>query len=194
MQLFIVSGLIGSGKTTVSKLLKKKGFRYLSADEIVKNILLNNKSVREKLLYLFGESVTFKKNISLKRLREKLILSKKNKQTIEMIIHPAFFTELHLFLDKIKNYNIVLELPLLETCKNILKSHKVITVDCSFNNRLKRVLKKNKLSEIEFTRINKIQKNRSFYINNSDYIISNNDTIDTLNKRFEELYTEKLLY
>ena len=67
-------------------------------------------------------------------------------------------------------------------------------MDCSFNNRLKRVLKKNKLSEIEFTRINKIQKNRSFYINNSDYIISNNDTIDTLNKRFEELYTEKLLY
>ena len=42
MQLIIVSGLIGSGKTTVSKLLKKKKFQYLNADGMAKDLLKTN--------------------------------------------------------------------------------------------------------------------------------------------------------
>ena len=32
------------------------------------------------------------------------------------------------------------------------------------------------------------QKSREFYINNADYIITNNDTIDNLKERFNNLY------
>ena len=67
MQLIIVSGLIGSGKTTVSKLLKKKKFYYLNADGIAKDLLKTNKEIKEKLLNAFGKSISLGKNLSIKK-------------------------------------------------------------------------------------------------------------------------------
>ena len=170
MQLIIVSGLIGSGKTTVSKLLKKKKFHYLNADGIAKDLLKTNKEIKEKLL-----------------------VSKKNKIIIDKIIHPIFFSHINSLLNKMRKSSVVLELPLIETSKNISIPFKILTIDCSFNNRLERSLKNKRISKLEFTKLNKMQSNRSFYINNSNFILSNNDTISTLKNKFEELYLRKLL-
>ena len=89
--------------------------------------------------------------------------------------------------------SVVLELPLIETSKNISMPFKILTVDCSFSNRLERSLKNKKISKLEFTKLNEMQSNRSFYINNSNFILSNNGTISTLKNKFEELYLRKLL-
>ncbi|MEC9205636.1 MAG: dephospho-CoA kinase [Pseudomonadota bacterium] len=192
MQLIIISGLIGSGKSTVSKLLEKKGFYYLGADEIAKKILLGNNKVKKMLIDYFGNSILFKKNISIKKLRTKLIKDQSNKKIIDDIIHPHFFSEINLSLKKLNNKNVVVELPLLETCKKILRKYKIIVVDCSLKKRLSRILKKKKITKSEFTNINKMQKSRKFYINNANYVLPNNDTMNVLNKRFEKLYTNKL--
>ncbi len=192
MQLIIISGLIGSGKSTVSKLLEKKGFYYLGADEIAKKILLGNNKVKKMLIDYFGNSILFKKNISIKKLRTKLIKDQSNKKIIDDIIHPHFFSEINLSLKKLNNENVVVELPLLETCKKILRKYKIIVVDCSLKKRLSRILKKKKITKSEFTNINKMQKSRKFYINNANYVLPNNDTMNVLNKRFEKLYTNKL--
>ena len=192
MQLIIISGLIGSGKSTVSKLLEKKGFYYLGADEIAKKILLGNNKVKKMLIDYFGNSILFKKNISIKKLRTKLIKDQSNKKIIDDIIHPHFFSEINFSLKKLNNKNVVVELPLLETCKKILRKYKIIVVDCSLKKRLSRILKKKKITKSEFTNINKMQKSRKFYINNANYVLPNNDTMNVLNKRFEKLYTNKL--
>jgi len=193
MQLIIVSGLIGSGKTTVSKLLKKKKFHYLNADGMAKDLLKTNKEIKEKLFNAFGKSISLGKNLSIKKIKEKLLVSKKNKIIIDRIIHPIFFSHVNSLLNKMRKSSVVFELPLIETSKNISRSFKILTVDCSFNNRLERSLKNKKISKLEFTKLNKMQSNRSFYINNSDFILSNNDTISTLKNKFEELYLRKLL-
>ena len=59
MRLVIISGLIGSGKSTISKLLKRKGFHYLNADKIAKDIILSNEKVQNKLVKSFGSNVVF---------------------------------------------------------------------------------------------------------------------------------------
>lgn len=193
MQLIIVSGLIGSGKTTVSKLLKKKKFHYLNADGIAKDLLKTNKEIKENLFDAFGKSINLGKNLSLKKIKEKLLVSKKNKIIIDKIIHPIFFSHINLLLKKMRKSSVVLELPLIETSKNISMPFKILTVDCSFSNRLERSLKNKKISKLEFTKLNEMQSNRSFYINNSNFILSNNGTISTLKNKFEELYLRKLL-
>ena len=193
MQLIIVSGLIGSGKTTVSKLLKKKKFYYLNADGIAKDLMKTNKEIKEKLLNAFGKSISLGKNLSIKKIKEKLLVSKKNKIIIDRIVHPIFFSHVNSLLNKMKKSSVVFELPLIETSKNISRPFKILTVDCSFNKRLERSLKNKKISKLEFTKLNKMQSNYSFYINNSNFILSNNDTISTLKNRFEELYLRKLL-
>ena len=63
MQLIIVSGLIGSGKTTVSKLLKKKKFYYLNADGIAKDLLKTTKTMDKVKKFLKdGRDPNFKIN------------------------------------------------------------------------------------------------------------------------------------
>ncbi len=49
MQLIIISGKIGSGKSTLSKCFQKKGYYYINSDSFAKNIIQNNKFIIDKL-------------------------------------------------------------------------------------------------------------------------------------------------
>lgn len=193
MQLIIVSGLIGSGKSTVSTLLKKKGFYYLNADNIAKKLLVTNNEIKIKLLDFFDKDILYRNKISVHKIREKLLRSKKNRDYINKTIHPIFFSYINKEIKKIKRSSVVLELPLIETVKKISIPFKIVTIDSSFKKRLSRYLKSKKFSQKEFIRLDKVQRKRSFYIKNSDYILVNNDTINTLKNKFEELYLTKIL-
>ena len=49
MQLIIISGKIGSGKSTLSKYFQKKGYHYINSDILAKDIIQNNKYIIDKL-------------------------------------------------------------------------------------------------------------------------------------------------
>ena len=49
MQLIIISGKIGSGKSTLSKCFQKKDYHYISSDIVAKNIIQNNRNIIDKL-------------------------------------------------------------------------------------------------------------------------------------------------
>ena len=77
MSLIIISGLIGSGKSTLSKFFKTKGYHYLNSDKIVKNLIEDDQKIKNKLFKLFDKSIFIEKRISIKKLREvKVILRK----------------------------------------------------------------------------------------------------------------------
>ncbi len=193
MQLFIVSGLIGSGKSTVSKLLKKKGFHYFDSDNIAKKLLRTNNTIKAKLVKFFDKDILSKNKISIKKVKEKFLTSNKNREYINKTIHPIFFLYINSKLNKLKNLKAVLELPLIETAKNITAPFKIITIDSTYHKRMNRSLKNKKISKKDFTKLDRIQKNRSFYINKSNYILVNNDTMSSLKNKFEKLYLTKIL-
>ena len=94
MPLIIISGLIGSGKSTLSKFFKTKGYYYLNSDKIAKNLIKNDEKIKNRLFKLFGTSIFIGKRIVIKKLRNKLIESKSNKIRIEKILHPTFFKKI----------------------------------------------------------------------------------------------------
>ena len=133
------------------------------------------------------------KLISIKKVKEKFLTSNKNREYINKTIHPIFFLYINSKLNKLKNLKAVLELPLIETAKNITAPFKIITIDSTYHKRMNRSLKSKKISKKDFTKLDKIQKNRSFYINKSNYILVNNDTMSSLKNKFEKLYLTKIL-
>ena len=66
-----ITGILGSGKTTVSKILKDMGFKVISCDEIVHNIL-EKKSVINKTKKFFGDDILSEGKIDRKKLIEEL--------------------------------------------------------------------------------------------------------------------------
>ena len=126
MQLIIISGKIGSGKSTLSRYFQKKGYHYINSDILAKNIIQNNKYIIDKLNKEFN-ILDNEKIISLKKLKIILLSSEENKDKINSIIHPSFYKALNLILEKSSNNKIVLELPLIETYGNIKYNLKIVT-------------------------------------------------------------------
>jgi dephospho-CoA kinase len=189
MQLIIISGKIGSGKSTLSKCFQKKGYHYINSDSLAKDIIQNNKFIIKKLNKEF-DILNNKKMISLKNLKKILLLSEGDKDKINSIIHPFFYKELNLILGK-SNYNkIVLELPLIETSNNIKYNFKIVTIETKVKIRKQRYLAKSASKAEDFIILNKYQKSLEYYKKYSDYVISNNDTMGVLQTRFNKLYSK----
>ena len=189
MQLIIISGKIGSGKSTLSRYFQKKGYHYINSDILAKNIIQNNKHIIDKLKKEFN-ILDNEKIISLKKLKIILLSSEEDKDKINSIIHPFFYKELNLILEKSSNNKIVLELPLIETYGNIKYNLKIVTVKTKLKIRKQRYLVKPNSKAKDFIILNKYQKSSEYYEKYSDYVISNNDTIEILKTRFNKLYSK----
>ena len=188
MNIIIVSGPIGSGKSEVSKLFKLKGFMYINSDLLAKKIIKNNFKIQKKIKYFLGEKVFNNNKISIEKLKKYVFLSKYNKNKIDSIVHPYFFKELNSIIKKTKKNKLVIEIPLIEKCNKIKYKYNIISVISKINKRIYRLNKKDKQSIEYFNAINKLQKKPSFYIKNSNYIIMNNGTMSELKKKFNNIY------
>ena len=188
MQLILISGKIGSGKSTISKCLQKKGYSYINSDILAKDLILNNISLKRKLQKEF--SILKDRNIILLNELKLIFLSSEDYAArINCIIHPIFFKELNFLLNKSKD-RVVLELPLIETMNNINKDFISITLDTKLDIRKKRYLQRKKSEIKDFMVLNRYQKSSIYYKNSSDYVISNNDTMELLKIRFNKLYNK----
>ncbi len=188
MRLIIISGKIGSGKSTLSKCFEKKGYHYIDSDKLAKDLILNSKPIRDKLVNEFD--ILKKENIiSLKKLKILFLSSKDNKNKINSIIHPFFYKKLNILVKSYKN-KIVIELPLIETRNNIMSKFEIVTLETKLNIRKKRYLDKMPSKTEDFMILNRYQKSYTYYKNSSDYVISNNDTMELLKMRFNKLYSK----
>ena len=84
--LFGVTGPIGAGKSTVSELFEKHGFKRLDCDQIVHD-LYKTKDTQEKLKKLIPELKITNGDIDRSWLREYLIDNSKKKKQLEKIVH-----------------------------------------------------------------------------------------------------------
>ncbi len=188
MRLILISGKIGSGKSTICKCLQKKGYLYINSDKLAKDLILSNIPLKEKLQKEFN-ILKDGSIISLNKLKLLFLSSKDYAAKINSIIHPIFFKELNILLSKTID-KVVLELPLIETMSSLNKKFKVITIDTKLDIRKKRYLLKNKANIKDFMILNNYQKSSLYYKNSSDHVISNNDTIELLKIRFNKLYSK----
>tara|TARA_Y100000389_G_C17408606_1_gene489532 strand:+ start:164 stop:742 length:579 start_codon:yes stop_codon:yes gene_type:complete len=188
MRLILISGKIGSGKSTICKCLQKKGYLYINSDKLAKDLILSNIPLKDKLQKEFN-ILKDGSIISLNKLKLLFLSSKDYAAKINSIIHPIFFKELNILLSKTID-KVVLELPLIETMSSLNKKFKVITIDTKLDIRKKRYLLKNKANIKDFMILNNYQKSSLYYKNSSDHVISNNDTIELLKIRFNKLYSK----
>ena len=145
-----VTGSIGSGKSTISKIFGKNGFKVISADEISHSITKKNQIGYKKIIQNFGTKILDKnKGIDRKKLGDIVFGSKSELKKINSILHPIIDSEIKSRITKSKNKDIVLDIPLLlETdAKNLVD--KVVVVNSSRKNILKRIGKKFTEKKIE---------------------------------------------
>ncbi|WP_163327915.1 dephospho-CoA kinase [Desulfurobacterium thermolithotrophum] len=92
-----ITGNIGSGKSTVSNILKSLGYRVFNADIIGKKILLKGRRGYKAVVREFGTEILKEDGeIDTKKLASMVFSDKKNLDKLTSITHPLILEEISL--------------------------------------------------------------------------------------------------
>lgn len=177
-----LTGSIASGKSTVSSMLKRKGYPIVDADEIARLVVEPGTPTIQAIREEFGQEV-LKEDGSLNRekLGERIFSDQKDRDTLNAIIHPAIRAEmLHQKETHLADgaNTVIMDIPLLFESKLQSFVDEIIVVSVSPETQKDRLIQRNKLTDKEAeNRINS-QLPMGFKEANADAVIDNNGTFE----------------
>ncbi len=184
-----VTGVFGSGKTIVSRLFAKKGYKVVNADEIGHR-LLNKKPIKDKVINEFGKSILVNNRINRRKLKDIVFNNHRKLVRLNKIIHPPIIKEIKSIIKKNKNKKIIVDGALLIEAKCANLFDKIIVVKINRKEQLKRVLKKRKYNKKEINNITKSQLSQKEKIKYADYVIDNSGELLDTNRKVTEIINQ----
>ena len=188
-----ITGGIGSGKSTVAKLLKLHGVPVYNADDETKK--LNNTSlvIRKQLMKHFGEDLYLNNELDKKKFAHIIFNDAEKLKLANSIIHPEVLKHFTNWCNQHSNYPIVaLEAAILFESNFHKYLDKVITVYSPLDVRVERVSKRDNVPpEMVKSRISH-QMPETEKIGMSEYVIFNDyqtSLIEQVSKLLEEIKT-----
>ena len=137
-----LTGIIGSGKSTVTGLLKDHGATTIDCDKTVHELYSKNKKVRKEIKELFGVEAFKGRQIDRGRIAEIVFSDKKLLKKLNALIHPLVEKNVLQELKKTKKGMVVIDAPLLFEAGLDRFCDLLIFVRCGKTERLKRLKKK----------------------------------------------------
>ncbi len=175
-----ITGGIGSGKTTLSRYLKKTGFCVHESDVVVSNLYKKpNRTFVEFLKKNISNDVVKRGKINKKLITKTIFKNKKIKKKVEAFIHKEVACSRADFIKKntnSKKKTIFVDIPLLLEKKLEKKFDLVVCIISTKKNRTKRILKNKKFSKKTLNKIYKAQTTDRVRRSRSNLIINNNKT------------------
>ncbi|REL33635.1 dephospho-CoA kinase [Rhodohalobacter sp. SW132] len=190
-----LTGGIGSGKTTVARLWKKRGAVVIFADDLAKEMMRTDSKLKKKLIEVFGRQ-TYRDDGSLNKphlIRE--AFEKNRVSELNGIVHPAIQKKTKQLIEDARASGVrlfVYEAAILLNNGRPDYVDKVVLVTADREKRLERVSARDDSSEAEI--IARMEKQPDFdsLHHLADYILFNNGTEKELKERAEEMY-QKLI-
>ena len=144
-----ITGSIGTGKSTVCKILKQKGYKIIDVDKISHKILEQSS---KEIAKIFGKEFLDENGKPDRKKLGKLVFADKNKKLIlENLLHSKIFESIKKEaepLEKIKKIYF-LDIPLLFEVKNSYNRSFVCVVYAPKEIEIKRVMDRNNIDRSE---------------------------------------------
>ncbi|KLE16187.1 dephospho-CoA kinase [Clostridium sp. C8] len=148
-----LTGGIGSGKSTVSKMLTEKGFKVIDSDDISRDVLIKYPEILEKIKIEFGSGFfDWRGEFRRREFGNHIFRFPKQRKKYEDIIIPYIKKEIFLELDKYERNGesmVILDAPTL--IENDLHTYMdyIIVVWVDNNTQIMRIKNRDKLSRDE---------------------------------------------
>jgi len=107
MKIIGITGGIGSGKSTVSRLLQIRGIPVYSADEESKRLTDESEEIRKKLISRFGSELYINGKLQKKLLAKLIFSDQDNLKYVNSVIHPAVKKDFLHWTKKNSNHSIL---------------------------------------------------------------------------------------
>ncbi len=183
-----ITGGMGSGKSTVARLLHEKGIPLYLADDRAKWLMNHSEKVKEKLINTFGGEVFLNNELNRPYLANIVFNDSDKLNELNHIVHPAVFKDFEQWKQQqstpyvIKEAAILFESGMNKSCDFIL------TISAPVDIRVERIKERDHLSEKQIkNRLNNqmSDENREKL---SDYVIHNEGSLSELKQKTNEFY------
>jgi dephospho-CoA kinase len=141
-----LTGGIGCGKSTVSRLFSAFGVPIIDADDISHSLVKFNQPALQKIKNAFGTEILLE-NGELNRavLKAKIFANPTEKKRLEAILHPLIFQEISKQLAVFSTTYCIISIPLLFETHAESLVNRILVVDCDKKTQIERVQQRDNL-------------------------------------------------
>ena len=186
-----LSGGIGSGKSTVAKILADLGAVVIDADVIAKEVLEPNQAGYQRAIEVFGESILDSDlRIDRKKLAELVFQNSDELAKLEAIVHPAVIARVAQIRNSLPESTVVVyDTPLLFE-KNLQgQFDKVLIVVTDSEHRKARLIERGlELTDIEARIANQATDAQRRTV--ADFVIENNGSLEQLQDEVTKVWQQ----
>ncbi len=192
-----VTGGIGSGQTTVSKLFGKWGAKVINADLKAKEIMQKDREIRRALKQTFGNNVFFRNGkLNTRLLAELAFKDELHTQKLNQIVHPRMVSYIVEEMEEArfsKRYPmVVIDAALVYEINIEQLFDAIVVVYAPIDERYRRVRQRDGMSKQEFfSRVDRqipLEEKRKW----ADFVIDNSGSFEELEREARQVF-EKLL-
>ena len=179
-----LTGGIGSGKSTVAKILLELGFPVYNSDKRAKLLMNNDSILKNNIASIFGEN-SYINGVLNTNFISNIVFSDPDKIVqLNSLVHPSVSKDFDKWLKLNISHNIIFkEAAILIESGAYLKMDKIILIESRNDLKIERILKRD---STDFDSVKKRMDSQSSDIKNKkyvDYIIENNETLESLNTK-----------
>ncbi len=192
---FIVglTGGIGSGKTTVANKFAERGVPLVDADIIARDVVAPNSHGLNKIAERYGSDILMTdQQLDRGKLRQIIFDTPTEKAWLDNLLHPLIRKEMAAQLEAITAPYCLLVVPLL--VENGLQdmAHRVLVVDVSVENQIKRTTSRDSVSSEHVNKIVNLQATQQQRLEIADDVIHNDSDEEALDQQIDTLHQHYL--
>ena len=190
-----LTGGIGTGKSTASKILNELGAFIFDADKEAKNILKNNETVQSELIAEFGTDImSGDEKIDNNKLARVAFQDQDHQLMLNSIIHPYVFQEIDEIFDDVlekgTNDIFVVDAALIYESGADTHMDYVIVITALLKIRMERALQRETLSRDQILKRIDLQWPEEDKIALADFVIHNDSTEKELLNSISDIYNQ----
>lgn len=189
MKIIGLTGGIGSGKSTVSDYLMKRGFPVLDADRIAREIVLPGSEMLIQLKSVFGEEIIQDDGgLNRKRLGEIVFSDAEKKKLLDQLMHTRILVLIHERILEHRGEKVVfIDAPLLFETGLDKSVGEVWVIDVEDEIRIRRIMERDGLEREDILKRFNSQMTRDEKNKRADVILNNSGDVEALYQQIERL-------
>lgn len=182
MKVVGLTGGIGSGKSTVAKMFEKLGVSVYIADHEAKKLMNDDEEVKQKVIALFGRDSYINEQLNRPYIANIVFNDKAKLEKLNAIVHPAVARHFALWKNEQEGEYVIKEVAILFENGGHLQCDYTILVSAPLEERIQRVLKRDKIDREQIlARVNN-QWDDTRKIPLADFVIYNENLKETENQ------------
>lgn len=188
-----LTGGIGCGKTTISKLFEQLNIPVIDADTIAHQLVEIGQPALREITEAFGSNILNDNgSLNRKKLGQVIFSDSLQKKQLEAIMHPLTYQAIQTALKSLDSAYCIISIPLLFETDMTSLVDRILVIDCPLENQIERVQKRDNMPLAQIQAIINSQVSRTFRRSHAHDLLDTSIANDKLAEAVKKLHNSYL--